>query len=144
MNQGPVVSCIPGRRMGLRTGYIKALPLLVLLAVAGCAPGNAGAVAAAQDFRRAVIAGDMSTACSMLRPRAREKAAGNTTCEDQVESLQFSAGMTVLRAESYGRSAIVEFEDDTVFLAASGSGWQVTGAGCTPREESSYDCEVGG
>lgn len=144
MNQGPVVSRAPGRRRGLWLGYMKALPLLMLLAVSGCAPGNAGAVAAAQDFRRAVIAGETSTACSMLRPRAREKAAGNTTCEDQMGSLQFSAGAAVLRAESYGRNAIVEFEDDTVFLAASGSGWQVTGAGCTPREESSYDCEVGG
>lgn len=144
MDQRPVMSCGPDRRAGLRSGFMTALPLLVLLAVSGCAPDSAGAAAAAQDFRQAITAGDTSTACSMLRPRVREKVAADSTCEDQIKLLQLSAGGSVLRTESYGRNAMVEFEDDTVFLAASGSGWQVTGAGCTSRGESSYDCEVGG
>lgn len=144
MNQRPPGSGVPGRRAGLPSNSMKVLPLLALLAVSGCSPDSAGAAAAAQDFRRAVTAGDTSAACSMLRPRVRDKAAADSTCEDQLGSLQLPPGGTVLRTESYGRNALVEFEDDTVFLAATGSGWQVTGAGCTLREESSYDCEVGG
>lgn len=144
MNRRPAMYCGPDRRAGLRPGFMRALPLLVMLGVSGCAPDSAGAAAAAQDFRRAIAAGDTSAACSMLMPRAREKAAANSTCQDQIMSLQLPAGGTVLRTESYGRSAMVEFEDDTVFLAASGSGWQVTGAGCTSRGDSSFDCGVGG
>lgn len=144
MNQSPAVACGPDRRGCFWPGSLKALPLLVLLTVPGCAPDSAGAAAAAQDFRRAVAAGDTSTACSLLRPRVREKTAADSSCEDQLKSLQLPAGGSVVRTESYGRNAMVEFDDDTVFLAASGSGWQVTGAGCRPQGESPYDCEVGG
>lgn len=144
MKQGPAVACGPDRRVGLWPGFMRAGVFLVLLAVSGCAPDSAGAAAAAQDFRRAVAAGDASAACSMLRPKVREKTAAGSSCEDQVKSLQFPGGGTVLRTETYGRNAMVEFDDDTVFLTVSGSGWQITGAGCTSQGESPYDCEVGG
>lgn len=137
-------SCCPDPRAGFWSGMLKTLPLLVLLAVPGCAPDGAGAVGAAEDFRRAITAGDMSAACSKLTPRVREKTAASSTCEDQMRSLQLSVGGSVLRTHNYGRNALVEFENDAVFLAAAGSGWQVTGAGCTLRGKSSYDCEVGG
>jgi hypothetical protein len=129
--------------MGRLTNLSAVGVSLAVLAISGCAPDGSGAAVAAQDFRRA-IADDSSSACSMLTPRAREKTAATTTCEDQVESLQLTAGAAVLRTERYGRNAMVEFEDDTVFLTVSGSGWQVTGAGCTARGEAPYDCEVGG
>ena len=118
--------------------------VLAVLVVSGCAPGNAGAAGAAEDFRRAVADGDPSTACSMLSAHTREKAAAETSCEDQLESLQLPTDGAAQRTESYGREAMVEFEDDTVFLTVSGSGWQVTGAGCEQRAKSPYDCEVGG
>jgi hypothetical protein len=50
----------------------------------------------------------------------------------------------VLGTKVYGRDAFVEFEHDTVFLAASEGGWHVTAAGCTPNGEAPYTCEVGG
>ena len=123
---------------------VAAGALLAVLAVPGCAPGSAGAAGAAQDFRRAIADGDATAACSMLSQHTREEAAAQTSCEDQLESLQLPAEENPLRTESYGRSAMVEFEDDTVFLTVSGSGWQVTGAGCVQRGDSPYDCEVGG
>lgn len=144
MNQRQATTCCQHPRAGLWSGMMKAVPLLVLLAVPGCAPDSAGAAGTAEDFKQAIAAGDMSVACSKLTPRLREKTAAKSTCEDQMGSLQLSAGGAVLRTHSYGRNALVEFENDAVFLAAAGSGWQVTGAGCTLRGDSSYDCEVGG
>lgn len=144
MKPKPAVACGPDRRLVSWPGSLTAGLLLVLLAVPGCSPDSEGAARAAQDFKGALSAGDASTACSMLRPQVRDKAASGRTCEERLGSLQLPAGGAVLRTESYGRNAIVEFEDDTVFLAVAGSGWEVTGAGCTLRGESSYDCEVGG
>jgi hypothetical protein len=80
----------------------------------------------------------------MLSPHTREEASATSSCEEELESLELPSEGNILRAESYGREAIVEFEDDTVFLTVSGTGWQVTGAGCEERVGSSYNCEVGG
>ena len=41
-----------------------------------------------------------------------------------------------------GRQAQVVTATDTVFLALSGDAWVVTAAGCTPRDDRPYDCEV--
>jgi hypothetical protein len=117
---------------------------VAVLTVAGCAPDNAGAARAAQDFRQAVADGDPSAACSMLSAHTREEAAAETSCEEELDSLDLPSEGDVLRAESYGREAMVEFENDTLFLTVSGQGWQVTGAGCKERAGSAYDCEVGG
>lgn len=131
-------------RAGKLPGLMKAGLVVVVLAVSGCAPESAGAAAAAQEFRRAAAAGDTSAACSMLSPKAREKAAASGTCEEQLASLQLPTTGAELRTARYGRNAMVEFDDDTIFLTASGSGWLVTGAGCKPRGELPYDCDVGG
>lgn len=122
---------------------LKAAPLLALLAVGGCAPDSAGAENAAQDFRQALADGDTSAACSMLTPHLHEEASAQGTCEEQLESLQLPASGEAMKAESYGRNAMVEFADDTVFLTVSGSGWQVTGAGCTAQGDA-YNCDLGG
>lgn len=131
-----------------RMGSLRTLTavgvFLAVLAVSGCAPDSAGAAEAAQDFRRAVIEGDASSACSMLTPLAREEIAAKTSCEDHMGSLQLPAEGPALGTERYGRNAVVQFEDDTVFLTVSGSGWQVTGAGCRAQGEAPYDCKVGG
>jgi hypothetical protein len=132
------------RRVGRLPLLLRASSLLAVLAVSGCAPDSAGAGAAAEDFRRAVAGGDTSTACSMLSPQTRQDVAKDSTCEEQLASLELSVDGADLQTERYGRNAMVEFEDDTVFLTVTGSGWQVTGAGCTPRGESPYECEVGG
>jgi hypothetical protein len=139
------------RRTRFRSSGSRALSRLavacsfvVVLGVAGCAPDSGGAARAAEDFRQAVADGDPSAACSMLTEHTREEAAATTSCEEELESLELPSDGNVVSAESYGREAIVEFEDDTVFLTVSGSGWQVTGAGCEEHDESSYNCEVGG
>lgn len=135
-----------GCAAGFRVGLVPMLMGVLLAAhsLSGCSPDSAGAAGAAQDFRRAVAGGDPSTACSMLSPHTREEAAAESNCEDELPLLDLPADGAVLRTESYGRNAMVVFEDDTLFLSVSGTGWQVTGAGCVQRGESPYDCEVGG
>lgn len=123
---------------------MKAGALLAVLAVSGCAADSAGATFAAEDFRRAAADGDPSAQCSMLSAHTREKVAGKTRCEDQLASLAIPTEGVAIRTERYGRNAMVEFQDDTVFLAVSGSGWQVTGAGCRAQGEAPYECEIGG
>jgi hypothetical protein len=133
-----------GARIGKLPTVAAVGGVLAVLAMTGCAPDSAGAASEAQEFRRAAADGDASSACAMLSPHARAETAAKTSCEDQLKSLQLPGVGTALRTESYGRNAMVEFEDDTVFLTMSGSGWRVTGAGCTPQGEAPYDCEVGG
>jgi hypothetical protein len=118
--------------------------VLVLLSLLGCAPDGSGAAEAATTFREEVTSGNTSAACSMLGREALEKAGGESECEEQLESLGLDDSGAPVRTEIYGRNAIVEFENDAVFLSSSGSGWKITGAGCTPQGEQPYNCEVGG
>lgn len=132
---------------GLRIGL---LALLVLSGgvLAGCAPEGTAAAEAAEAFHRDVAGSDMAAACSLLQSKTREETARSSdagTCESQLEKAQFTDPGKLLGTEQFGRNAFVEFENDTVFLAASDAGWKITGAGCTPSgEEAPYTCEVGG
>ena len=133
---------------GLRLG------ILALLAVSGCvlsgcaAADGTQAAEAAEAFHRDVASSNMTAACSMLQSETREETARSSdagTCESQLEKAKIPDPGKLLGTEQFGRDAFVEFEHDTVFLAASNAGWRVTGAGCTPKgEEMPYTCEVGG
>jgi hypothetical protein len=132
---------------GLRFGI---LALLVLSGgvLSGCAPEGTAAAEAAEAFHRDVARSDLTAACSLLQSKTREETARSSdagTCESQLEKAKFADPGKLLGTEQFGRDAFVEFEKDTVFLAASDSGWKITGAGCTPNgEEAPYTCEVGG
>lgn len=119
---------------------------LALLSVPGCAPDGTAAAAAAEEFHRSVADSNWSSACSLLQAATREKVAKeqDSTCEDRLRTLQLPEPGSVTRSEAYGRNALVEFEHDTVFLAAGEKGWRIMGAGCTSNGEAPYTCEVGG
>ena len=138
----------PGERAGgRRGGRLRATAgILALLTLSGCTPDGNAATAAAQDFHQALAASNWSLACSMLEADTREKAADEQdgTCEERLQNLQLGEAGTVTGTEKFGRNALVTFENDAVFLAAVGSGWHVRGAGCEPRGEAPYICEVGG
>jgi hypothetical protein len=133
---------------GLRLG------ILALLALSGCvlsgcaAADGTQAAEAAEAFHRDVASSNMTAACSLLQSETRKETARSSdagTCESQLEKAKIPDPGQLLSTEQYGRDAFVEFEHDTVFLAQSKGGWQVTGAGCTPNgEEAPYTCEVGG
>ncbi|MFE5839354.1 hypothetical protein [Arthrobacter sp. NPDC056493] len=137
----------PSAVRGLRLG------VLVLLALSGgvlsgCAADGTQAAEAAEAFHREVASSNMTAACSLLQSGTREETARSSdagTCESQLEKAKIPDAGKLLGSEQFGRDAFVEFEHDTVFLAASNAGWKVTGAGCTPKgEEEPYTCEVGG
>ena len=137
------------RAVRYRSGYGTGMVVLVggflsLLALAGCAPEGSGAASAAEEFHQALTSGDAAAACSMLSEPAFEKAELDGGCESQMEELQLPSAGPPVQTEVYGRTAMVEFGNDTVFLAASSSGWQITGAGCISQGENGYMCEVGG
>ncbi|MEW2587149.1 hypothetical protein [Streptomyces virginiae] len=45
-------------------------------------------------------------------------------------------------AEVYGRQAMVRLSGHTLFLSQCGKGWKVVAAGCTPRPDRPFDCQV--
>jgi hypothetical protein len=101
----------------------------------------------AEGFHRAVARSDMGAACSLLQPQTREETAQSGesgTCEGQLKKAQLPNPGKEVSTKVYGREAFVEFEHDVVFLADSQGGWRVTGAGCSPRGDAPYKCEVGG
>ncbi|MGX9899736.1 hypothetical protein ACW0JT_07145 [Arthrobacter sp. SA17] len=113
-------------------GTVGGVMVLALLSLLGCAPAGNGASEAASSFREEITSGNTAAACSMLGQDALEKAGGESECEEQLESLDLDETGAAVRTEIYGRNAIVEFENDAVFLSSAGSGWKITGAGCTP------------
>ncbi|WP_458778689.1 hypothetical protein [Arthrobacter sp. D3-16] len=131
---------------GLCRPLLAACLLVTAAAVTGCAPDATGASSTAQNFHKAVRSSDWSTACELLQPDTRQQVAerNGDSCEFGLESLQLPTAGTLLKTEAYGREALVEFDGDVVFMASSGSAWRVTAAGCSPRGDSPYSCEVGG
>jgi len=131
----------------LRFGLLAVLTLSGGV-LSGCAADGAAAAEAAEAFHRDVAVSDMTAACSLLQSKTREDTARSSdagTCESQLEKAKIPDPGKLLSTEQFGRDAFVEFEKDTVFLAASDAGWRITGVGCAPNgEEAPYTCEVGG
>ncbi|MFF2032134.1 hypothetical protein [Arthrobacter sp. NPDC058192] len=117
-------------------------------ALSGCAADGTEAAETAEAFHRDVASSDLAAACLLLQPKTREDTARSSdagTCESQLEKAKIPAAGKLLDTERFGGNAFVEFENDTVFLAASDAGWKITGVGCTANgEEVPYTCEVGG
>jgi ketosteroid isomerase-like protein len=113
---------------------------------AGCgAPAGEGDVRrTAADWLAAAEAGDAARLCALLAPAAAESAAtGDETCEQAVGDLDLPGGR-VGRVELWSDEAQVRAGTDTLFLVRLAGGWRVTAAGCTPRGDQPYDCDVAG
>jgi hypothetical protein len=117
--------------------------------VTGCSALNPGTDAAAdtvQRFHDELAAGNTGQACALLAPNAVESVEEGEagSCPDKLAKLSLPQSATVTESRAYGRSAQVLLQDDTVFLTRSGNEWKITAAGCTPRGERPYDCNVKG
>lgn len=119
---------------------------LVAAAVSGCgvdAERNQ-VLAAAQSFTSAVAGGDGERACQLLTEEARRSTESfGQRCAEQIVQLDGELA-PVQRVEVWSDSAQVRSAGDTIFLAKFPDGWKVRGAGCKPRTELPYDCEVEG
>ncbi|EAP98458.1 hypothetical protein JNB_15878 [Janibacter sp. HTCC2649] len=126
--------------------------LLALVPATGCAGRGAaetGAVSAASEQFISAASMQPGKACDFLAPATLESIASD---DEECATAMADLGMETLRAggpepraQVYGRDAIVQWDDQTMFLARFDGGWLVTAAGCTPRgKDLPYDCSVEG
>jgi hypothetical protein len=127
-------------RWRARTAALAALAL----ALAGCASASEDEVAAvAGAFADA--ARDAAERCGLLAPAtlAVLESQESASCESVLPDLPLPGG-AVESVEVWGGNAQVRLAGDTLFLAETRSGWKVVAAGCQPRGDAPYDCEVDG
>ncbi|WP_030196510.1 hypothetical protein [Streptomyces sp. NRRL S-87] len=120
---------------------------LVATAASGCgAPGprEDDAVTAARAFEASLAAAQYAQACTLLAPQTREEVAGEEDCAGALAKEELPSGRGQAQAQVYGRQAMVRLVGDTLFLSQFDKGWKVTAAGCTPRSDQPYDCQVKG
>lgn len=126
---------------------------LVAASLAACGPGSAARAAedVAVAFYSAVADGDGDAACALLAGSVAQTVAadeeapcGWALSEGRVadDLVERAADARPGEVRVAGRQAQVRLGSDTVFLARSGAGWVVTAAGCDPRPDRPYDCEV--
>lgn len=121
--------------MGKRATVVVCLALTV----AGCASAqNDPATATAQRFLSAAGQGQGAQACGLLAPEA---ARSLDDCEKEIVSMGLRAG-AIRGAEVWGDEAQVRLDGDTLFLHRFPDGWRVRAAGCRPRQDMPYECEV--
>jgi hypothetical protein len=114
------------------------------LAATGCADARADAVASvASSFSAALTRGDLAGACSLLAPatRARLEAAGSCPGALAQDRLR---GAAVVSSQVWGDRAQVRTAADTLFLNETAAGWKVAAAGCQPRADAPYLCQLEG
>jgi hypothetical protein len=124
----------------------------VLPAVLGCAAlltAGCGS-ASVPDVQRVAAAfenpsGDPQVRCALLAPAtlAALESDASAPCTEAITAVPLGGG-TARDVSVWGDGAQVRLTDDTVFLTETGTGWKVTAAGCRPRGEQPYDCEVDG
>ncbi|MBE3012943.1 hypothetical protein IL992_27705 [Microbispora sp. NEAU-D428] len=126
--------------MGIRATAVVCLALVApALIVTGCASAEDTSVAGtAERFLSAAGEGRGGEACLLLAPRA---ARSLDDCEKQIVSAGLRAG-AVRGVDVWGDEARVRVDGDTLFLHRFPDGWRVRAAGCEPRPEQPYECEV--
>ncbi|MGY1822673.1 hypothetical protein [Geodermatophilus sp. SYSU D00079] len=118
--------------------------LVAAVSLSGCADlqeQDVGGVAVAFEDP----AGDPAQRCALLAPAtlAALESEASAPCVDAIEQVPLPGG-GVEAVEVWGGNAQVRLGGDTVFLAETVTGWKVVAAGCEPRAEAPYDCEVEG
>ena len=127
---------------------LAAAALVAVLTACGAPPGEDEVTRTATEWLAAARAGDAPALGRLLSPAAAESVAtGDDTCEQAVGDLDLagSAGDgSVGDVEVWSDEAQVRTGADTLFLVRLQDGWRVNGAGCTPRDDRPYDCDVEG
>lgn len=138
-----------GRR-GVRTVVRPCVVAAVTLAVAGAcgtpSERRDGVIAQVTRFERALVAGQHERLCTALAPSTREEVeqSAKRRCAQAIGEQDLPAAGAVRRVDVYGGQARVVLDHDTVFLAHFPTGWKVTAAGCRPRPQRPYQCELKG
>ncbi|MBB4917248.1 hypothetical protein [Streptosporangium saharense] len=116
---------------------------VLTLGLSGCATeGKVPAEQAVASFYAAVRAHDGERACALLAPEAADGLrTGGQDCAKAILDLDLPGGQ-VRESAVWGDEAQVRLTHDTVFLHRFPRGWLVRAAGCTPRGDLPYRCEV--
>ena len=117
--------------------------------VAGCGSVNTRADAASVTVQRwdgALQAKDGAGACALLAPGTASKLeqSQGQSCAEAILGEDLDESGSVSAQQVYGQWAQVRLSDDTVFLAQFPGGWRVVAAGCAPRGDAPYDCQLSG
>ncbi len=123
---------------------VAALPMALLLS--GCTPaGEAAARMAGDRFQTALRDDDLTGACQLLSDEARDKleSGSGKPCPSALAAVDLPTG-TASSIEVWGDNAQVRLDPGVLFLAEFRGGWKVTAAGCQPRPDMPYDCDVEG
>jgi hypothetical protein len=130
-------------RLAQRLAF-AALPVGLLLS--GCTPaGEAAARIAGDRFQTALRDDDLTGACQLFSEEARgnlESGSGRP-CPAALADLDLPTG-PASSIEVWGDNAQVRLDAGVLFLAKFRVGWKVTAAGCDPRPDMPYDCDVEG
>ncbi|MDQ3934459.1 MAG: hypothetical protein M3340_07490 [Actinomycetota bacterium] len=147
MSKGP-----DGAQVNRRTAPVFALYLVVI--VAGIAAAVAIGLARGSDdgaagetverFARAIQSRDGAAACRELTGPARSalEEQERRPCEEAIVELELSGG-EVTHVDVAETSAAVDLsEGDRSYLDDTPSGWRISAAGCKPRPNLPYECEL--
>ncbi|MEV0585866.1 hypothetical protein [Nonomuraea sp. NPDC050310] len=116
--------------------------LAAVVLVSGCAPDASAPIGTAERFYRALTSGQPDAACLLLAPRTAAKLPDEgESCGQALAKLGLEGGQ-VERAAVWGEEAQVSLAEDTLFLHRYADGWRIKAAGCEPRPELPFDCEV--
>ncbi len=87
--------------------------------------------------------GDPGARCDLLAPKALEGLERDQSepCDQAIGQLSLPGG-AVRSVEVWGGDAQVKLAGDTLFLTETHTGWRVSAAGCRPKGDAPYDCEV--
>jgi hypothetical protein len=123
---------------------------VLVLTVAGCAPGERedDAAAVVESFHAALQQGDGAAACEQLAEATASKLEREEQkpCEEAILELELPRGGTVAYRRVEVRSAMVRLaEGGSDFLDEGDDGWKIAAAGCVPTApEQPYECELEG
>ncbi|MFB9462415.1 hypothetical protein [Streptomyces cinereospinus] len=123
--------------------------LAILVTVGSCGTSSErrdGVTAEVVRFERALDTGRRAVLCAALAPSTKEELEQSTKsrCEQAIGEQDLPRAGAVRSVDTYGDQARVVLQHDTVFLAHFPEGWKVTAAGCRPRPQRPYQCEIKG
>lgn len=131
---------------------VRCAALLALVPLAGCAGRGSAEDGAVSDTAARFISAASTVpaqACEMLAPATLESiASDDEECGPAIADLKIETLVVdgpEFTVQTYGRDAMVQWADQTMFLARFDGGWRVTAAGCEPRgKDLPYDCSIEG
>jgi hypothetical protein len=126
--------------------FLMGLIVVLSLSVAACTPAEEPAArAAGERFQAEVGSHDGGAACQLLSDEARSnlESGSRMACAQAIDRLQLPVG-GAQSIQVWGGNAQVRLDAGVLFLAQFKAGWKITGAGCRPRPDQPYDCDIEG